>query len=45
MTGCFKELEVESKFIVPCGEEYEFSMLRDKRMRSNGMLQLIQQLT
>ena len=37
--------EVESKFIVPCGEEYEFSMLRDKRMRSNDMLQLIQQLT
>ncbi|KAG2616898.1 hypothetical protein PVAP13_3NG177051 [Panicum virgatum] len=37
--------EVESKFIVPCGEEYELSMLRDKRMRSNDMLQLIQQLT
>jgi len=37
--------EVESRFIVPCGEEYEFSMLRDKRMSSNDMLQLIQQLT
>ena len=37
--------EVESRFIVPCGEEYEFSMLRDKRMGSNDMFQLIQQLT
>ncbi|RLM86208.1 myosin-11-like [Panicum miliaceum] len=37
--------EVESRFIVPCGEEYEFSMLRDKRMSSNDVFQLIQQLT
>ncbi|XP_039834167.1 putative ciliary rootlet coiled-coil protein 2 isoform X2 [Panicum virgatum] len=36
--------EVESRFIVPCGGEYEFSMLRDKRMSSNDMFQLIQQL-
>ena len=37
--------EVESRFIVPCGGEYEFSMLRDKRMSSNDMFRLIQQLT
>ncbi|KAF8680748.1 hypothetical protein HU200_045592 [Digitaria exilis] len=37
--------EVESKFIVPCGDEYEFSMARDKQMSPNDMIQLIQQLT
>lgn len=36
--------EVESRFIVSCGDEYEFNMLRDKRMSSNDMFQLIQQL-
>lgn len=36
--------EVESRFIVPCGDEYEFNMLRDKGMSSNDMFQLIQQL-
>lgn len=37
--------EVESRFIVPCEDEYEFSMPRDKKMSSNDMFQLIQQLT
>jgi predicted nucleotidyltransferase len=37
--------EVESRFIIPCGDEYEFSMLRDKPLTSNDMFQLIQQLT
>ncbi|XP_062185938.1 uncharacterized protein LOC133889427 [Phragmites australis] len=37
--------EVESRFIVPSGDEYEFSVLRDKRLSSNDMLQLIQRLT
>lgn len=36
--------EVESRFIVPCGDEYEFSIHRDKRLSSNDMSQLIQQL-
>ncbi|CAL5060933.1 unnamed protein product [Urochloa decumbens] len=37
--------EIESRFIVPCGDEYEFSILEDKRMSSNDMFHLIQQLT
>jgi hypothetical protein len=37
--------EVESRFIVRCGDEYEFNIIRDKRMSSNDMFQLIQQLT
>ncbi|KAJ1292504.1 hypothetical protein BS78_02G396500 [Paspalum vaginatum] len=37
--------EVESMFIVPCGDEYEFSMLGNKRLSSDDMFQLIQQLT
>uniref|UniRef100_A0A0A9BT62 DUF7653 domain-containing protein n=1 Tax=Arundo donax TaxID=35708 RepID=A0A0A9BT62_ARUDO len=37
--------EVESRFIVPSGDEYELNMFRDKRLSSNDMLQLIQRLT
>ncbi|CAN6176722.1 unnamed protein product [Urochloa humidicola] len=37
--------ELESRFIVPCGDEYEFSILEDKRMNSSDMFHLIQQLT
>jgi DNA repair exonuclease SbcCD ATPase subunit len=37
--------EVESRFTIPCGDEYEFSMLRYKSSTSNDMFQLIQQLT
>uniref|UniRef100_A0A0A9GIV8 DUF7653 domain-containing protein n=1 Tax=Arundo donax TaxID=35708 RepID=A0A0A9GIV8_ARUDO len=37
--------EVESRFIVPSGDEFELNMFRDKRLSSNDMLQLIQRLT
>ncbi|CAM0145054.1 unnamed protein product [Urochloa decumbens] len=37
--------EIESRFIVHCGDEYEFSILEDKLMTSNDMFHLIQQLT
>ncbi|KAL6896649.1 hypothetical protein ACP4OV_007221 [Aristida adscensionis] len=37
--------EIESRFIFSSGDEYELSMLRDKRLSSNDMFQLLLRLT